>query len=50
MAEKIKLVLTDKKLYNELREKGFKQVEKYSWEKMGRETMDVYWEVLDIKY
>ncbi|NOQ68309.1 glycosyltransferase, partial [Patescibacteria group bacterium] len=40
MAEKIKLVLTDKKLYNELREKGFKQVEKYSWEKMGRETMD----------
>lgn len=42
MAEKIKLVLTDKKLYNELVKKGFKQIEKYSWEKMGRETMEVY--------
>ncbi|MCK5084588.1 MAG: glycosyltransferase family 4 protein [Candidatus Pacebacteria bacterium] len=46
MAERIKLVLTDKKLYNELKEKGFKQIEKYSWKKMGRETMDVYREIL----
>ncbi len=42
MAEKIKLVLTDKKLYNELIEKGFRQVKKYSWEKMGEETKKIY--------
>ena len=48
MAKKIKLVLTDKKLYNELIEKGFKQVEKYSWEKMGKETMEIYRKVLNI--
>jgi len=46
MAEKIKLVLTDKKLYNELIEKGFRQVEKYSWEKMGKKTMGIYGEIL----
>ena len=42
MAEKMKLVLTDKKLYNELRENGFKQIKKYSWEKMGKETIEIY--------
>ncbi|MCK5475616.1 MAG: glycosyltransferase family 4 protein [Candidatus Pacebacteria bacterium] len=47
MAEKIKLVLTDKKLYNELTEKGFKQIEKYNWKKMGEETMDLYGKVLE---
>ncbi len=47
MAEKIKLVLTDKKLYNELVEKGFKQVKKYSWEKMGGETMEMYGRILE---
>ncbi|MCK4891402.1 MAG: glycosyltransferase family 4 protein [Candidatus Pacebacteria bacterium] len=46
MAEKIKLVLTDKKLYNELREKGFKQVGKYSWEQMGIETLKIYNNIL----
>jgi glycosyltransferase involved in cell wall biosynthesis len=48
MAEKMKLVLTDKKLYNELKEKGFKQIEKYSWEKMGRETIEIYRKILNI--
>jgi glycosyltransferase involved in cell wall biosynthesis len=48
MAEKMKLVLTDKKLYNELREKGFEQIKKYSWEKMGRETVEIYRKILDI--
>ncbi len=48
MAEKMKLVLTDKKLYNELREKGFKQIRKYSWEKMGKETMEIYKKILEI--
>ncbi|MFA6097250.1 MAG: glycosyltransferase family 1 protein [Candidatus Paceibacterota bacterium] len=42
MAEKMRLVLTDKKLYNELIQKGFEQVKKYSWEKMGRETLKIY--------
>lgn len=46
MAEKMKLVLTDKKLYNELKEKGLKQVEKYSWEKMGKETLEIYSNIL----
>ena len=46
MAEKMKLVLTDKKLYNELREKGFKQIEKYSWERMGGETIEIYDNIL----
>lgn len=48
MAEKIKLVLTDKKLYNELIEKGFEQVRKYSWETMGEETMNIYNKILNI--
>ncbi len=48
MAEKMKLVLTDKKLYNELREKGFRQIRKYSWERMGRETMEIYGKILNI--
>jgi len=46
MAEKMKLVLTDKKLYNELIEKGFAQVKKYSWERMGRETLEMYRKIL----
>ena len=50
MAEKMKLVLTDEKLYNEMREKGFKQIRKYSWEKMGEETIGIYKKILDIKY
>ena len=49
MAEKIKLVLTDEKLYNELKKKGSKQVEKYSWRKMGEETMDVYKKIFNIQ-
>jgi len=46
MAEKINMVLSDEKLYNKLREKGFAQVKKYSWEKMGKETMDLYGKIL----
>ena len=42
MAEKIRLVFQDKKLYNELRENGFQQVRRYSWERMGRETLALY--------
>jgi len=46
MAERIKLVLIDEKLYNELIEKGFLQLEKYNWAKMGNETMEIYREAL----
>lgn len=46
MAEKIKLVLNDKKLYNKLKEKGFQQIQKYSWQKMGIETMTLYRNIL----
>jgi len=46
MAEKMRLVLTDKKLYNELMQKGFEQVKKYSWERMGRETLKIYKKIL----
>ncbi|MCK5332350.1 glycosyltransferase family 4 protein [Candidatus Parcubacteria bacterium] len=46
MAEKIRLVLTNEKLYNELREKGFKQLKKYNWEKMVIETMEIYESIL----
>ncbi len=42
MAEKIHLVMSDKKLYNVLREKGFEQAKRYSWDKMGKETTEIY--------
>lgn len=46
MAEKMKLVLTDKKLYNSLIEKGIKQSERYSWKKMGERTLKIYKNIL----
>lgn len=46
MAEKMRLVLTDKKLYNELIQKGFEQVKKYSWKRMGIETLAIYKKIL----
>ncbi|MFA6896888.1 MAG: glycosyltransferase family 1 protein [Patescibacteria group bacterium] len=42
MAEKIHLVFSDKKLYNELKSNGFAQIKKYEWNKMGRETLELY--------
>lgn len=42
MAGKIKLVLSDSKLRQELIEKGRKQSAKYSWEKTARQTLEVY--------
>jgi len=42
MAEKIHLVFSDKKLYNELKSNGFAQVKKYGWNKMGKETLELY--------
>lgn len=42
LAEGILKVLSDRELKNELIEKGYKQISKYSWEKMGRETLEIY--------
>lgn len=42
IARAIDEVLSNKKLRDELVIKGYKQVKKYSWEKMARETLDVY--------
>ncbi|OGF31487.1 hypothetical protein A2533_01195 [Candidatus Falkowbacteria bacterium RIFOXYD2_FULL_35_9] len=44
MAEKIYTILDNKKLQQELREKGFQNVERFSWEKAARETIEVYTE------
>jgi glycosyltransferase involved in cell wall biosynthesis len=42
LAEKIKLVLKDKKIRQEYINKGYEQAKKYSWEKAAKETLDVY--------
>ena len=42
IAIKINEVLTDKKTRTVLVEKGKEQVKKYSWQKMAKETLDVY--------
>ncbi len=45
IAEKIKQVITDKKLRVELIAKGRKQIQKFSWEKSAKETLAVLEEV-----
>jgi len=47
IAEKIKKVLSNKDLRKGLIEKGFKQIKKYSWQKMARETGGLYKAVLN---
>ena len=42
IAQKIKLVMADKKRREKLVEEGQRQVKKYSWEKMASETLLVY--------
>ncbi len=42
-------VYSDQKVRQGLIARGFRQVEKYSWEKMAQETLDVYKSVLGIK-
>jgi len=46
MADAINDVLTDKKLRDELVQKGFKQAKKYSWKRTAEQTLDVYKHVL----
>jgi len=42
IAEKIKNALTNRELREYLIQKGFEQVKKYSWQKMARETLEIY--------
>lgn len=40
-------ILTDSKLSNKLRTLGYKQVIRFSWKKMAKQTLEVYDQVLD---
>ena len=42
MAEKIKLVLQSPRLWKSLRKKGLARAERFSWQKMAKETLEVY--------
>lgn len=46
MAEKMYQVITNQELKQNLVEKGFQQVEKYSWQKCAKKTLNVYKEAL----
>lgn len=46
MASKIEVVLSDKKLRADLIQKGYTQLQRYSWSKMAEETLIVYKEDL----
>jgi len=46
MADAIKKIIGDVDLRQELIEKGFEQVKKYSWKKMARETLAIYQNVM----
>jgi len=45
IAEKMNKLINDKKLREELVEKGKKQVKKFSWEKAAKETLEVLQQV-----
>jgi len=47
IADKISQLLSDDTLKSEMREKGFEQVKKFSWEKCAKETLEVYNKVLE---
>lgn len=46
MARAISEVISDEDLRQELIKKGYEQLKKYSWERMARETLEVYERVL----
>ena len=50
ITEGIFKLLNDKKLYNELREKGFEQVKKFSWRTMAENVLKLYEEVYKEQY
>jgi len=42
IAQRIKQVLKDKKLQEKLISLGFEKIKEYSWQKMGRRTLEIY--------
>jgi len=48
MAKKMKTIVGDKSLREELTKKGRAHVKKFSWEKMAKETAEVYEDVLKV--
>jgi len=42
IAHVLNKLITDKQLSDSLRERGYRQVKKYSWERMAKQTLDVY--------
>lgn len=46
IALKISQIIKNKRLRDELKEKGYNQVKKYSWKEMAQETLNIYKEVL----
>lgn len=49
LADSIKAIVNNKDLRNKIVENGKKQIEKYSWKKMAKETINVYKEALNGK-
>lgn len=47
MADKINRVMADDSLRQSMRDKGFAQVQKYSWARMAEETLEIYKRVLN---
>ncbi len=47
IAAKISTMLTDEKLRQGFTKKGYKQADKYSWERMARQTLAVFGKVLE---
>lgn len=45
IAEKIQKIISDQKLRNDMIEKGYQQIKKFSWEKTAKETLKVLEEV-----
>lgn len=50
IASKLANVLEESKIKNTLITKGYKNIQRFSWEKCARETLDVYKKVLIYKY
>lgn len=46
IAEKMKIIIENPKMRKEFIEAGFKHIKKFSWEKMAKETRDVFMSVL----
>lgn len=46
IADKLRLVMEDKKIRKDMIDKGFLQAKKFSWEKCAKETLEVYRRVI----